>query len=183
MTAAAAEWNGAFLVTVDGRGEPPAEPQLLDGKWLACASCGLDDEMTMWADDGEADLADWWECLRCNVRGALVRADDPTLTQNGVSLDPVTASDAAPTDAATREENDMEGSIPEPGSRRADDGPSATRTVLVHLNVEVPATITTETLADDVAAEVKALLDTFVDDDHTPFIAESTVVVALAEEI
>jgi hypothetical protein len=57
------------------------------------------------------------------------------------------------------------------------------RTVLVHLNVEVPDSITTPTLAQDVEAEVKAALEVATGEDHTPFLAESVVVVALAEEI
>ena len=46
-----------------------------------CPSCGATD-VGAWADDGEADLADWWECGRCGADGAVIRPDG--LTQNGL---------------------------------------------------------------------------------------------------
>jgi len=57
------------------------------------------------------------------------------------------------------------------------------RMILVHLNVEVPDTITTPTLADDLADELRGALEVGADEDHAPFLAESKVTVALAEEI
>lgn len=61
-----------------------------------------------------------------------------------------------------------------------------TRTILIHLNVEVPASITTPTLTEDLADEIHAALDVGTDEDYwpfLPFLAESTVTVALAEQV
>lgn len=64
------------------------------------------------------------------------------------------------------------------------------RTVLVHLNIEVPdgplADLTdgeAADLADNIAAEIRAALDVGVGDgENTPFLATSDVAVVLAEE-
>lgn len=57
-----------------------------------------------------------------------------------------------------------------------------TRTVLVHLNVEVPADAPAS--ADDIADEVLALIDAMADPDRTPGLSSSTEVRApLAEEV
>jgi len=58
---------------------------------LICPRCGAAIE-SQWADDGESSEADWFHCEECKADGALVRADNPDLTQNGV-----------PVSAATRE--------------------------------------------------------------------------------
>lgn len=86
-----------------------------------------------------------------------------------------TASTAPPTDGASREENDMQGSAPD--SRRAKGEPT-TRTILVHLNIEVPASCSLD--ADQVAEAVKSAYD--VGFDH-PALDGFEIVVALAEEI
>jgi len=56
---------------------------------LLCPACGHDD-LSQWADDGEADLADWWECQHygggCGATGALVQAKKIGLTQNGLKV-------------------------------------------------------------------------------------------------
>jgi len=54
----------------------------------ACPICGCG-LTSQWADDGEADLADWFACDEpdgCGATGALVRADDITRTQNGIAV-------------------------------------------------------------------------------------------------
>lgn len=50
-----------------------------------------------------------------------------------------------------------------------------TRTILIHMIVEVPDTITTPTLADDIRDEIGAALEIATDEDNTPFLVESTV--------
>jgi hypothetical protein len=55
------------------------------------------------------------------------------------------------------------------------------RTILVHLNVEVPADAPCS--AEDIAAEIKGALEVGTDADMTPALAIATTVVALAEEI
>jgi hypothetical protein len=53
---------------------------------IHCPSCGHWD-VAMWADDGEADLADWWKCETfsggCGATGAVVSDPDHSVTQNG----------------------------------------------------------------------------------------------------
>lgn len=57
---------------------------------LKCPACGHDD-ISLWADDGEADLADWWDCQTsmggCGAEGALVQAKAINLTQNGCTVE------------------------------------------------------------------------------------------------
>lgn len=57
---------------------------------LICPCCGNDD-LSLWADDGEADLADWWECPTwdgrgCGASGALVKTKKIMETQNGLEV-------------------------------------------------------------------------------------------------
>lgn len=58
---------------------------------VLCPKCGHDD-VAMWADDGEADAADWWKCETfsggCGADGAVVSAATPTRTQNGLPVAP-----------------------------------------------------------------------------------------------
>lgn len=67
-------------------------PRLEEGEenpFVLCPWCGrvLDGS---WADDGEADLADWFDCSEqhggCGAVGSFVRADDTGVTQNGIDL-------------------------------------------------------------------------------------------------
>jgi hypothetical protein len=44
-----------------------------------CPTCGNED-VDAWADDGEADEADWWECKRCGCSGAFLHTDPSKLT-------------------------------------------------------------------------------------------------------
>lgn len=57
---------------------------------LRCPACRHDD-IAVWADDGEADLGDWWDCQTsmggCGAEGALVRAKDIFKTQNGLAVE------------------------------------------------------------------------------------------------
>ena len=57
--------------------------------FIVCPSCGHDD-VAMWADDGEADLADWWQCEKfsggCGSTGAVVYAGDTSRTLNGCAV-------------------------------------------------------------------------------------------------
>jgi len=36
-----------------------------------CPNCGSED-LQLWAEDGEADRADYWECARCKASGRLL---------------------------------------------------------------------------------------------------------------
>ena len=56
-----------------------------------------------------------------------------------------------------------------------------TRTVLVHLNIELPDTA--PATADDVADEVRGALEVAAEGDHVPALTASVWDVALAEEI
>jgi hypothetical protein len=53
---------------------------------IPCPVCSHWD-VAMWADDGEADLADWWKCETfsggCGATGAVVMDPDHSVTQNG----------------------------------------------------------------------------------------------------
>ena len=57
-----------------------------------CPACGHWD-VSGWADDGEADLADYWECQShtggCGRTGEIVFVADPTKTQNGLPIKPI----------------------------------------------------------------------------------------------
>jgi hypothetical protein len=68
-------------------GQNVTYPDVTERGDLRCPVCGHDD-LSLWAEDGEADLADWWDCQKygggCGADGALVQADDPTKTQNGM---------------------------------------------------------------------------------------------------
>lgn len=79
---AAAPYVGStFLMRVLPDG-PTSEPKVTEKGDLICPACGNDD-LGVWADDGEADLGDWFKCDDCGVDGALVRVDDVDTTQNG----------------------------------------------------------------------------------------------------
>lgn len=58
-----------------------ADPACVPGHWcraasligvpgdgITCPDCGSDNNLQAWADDGESDAADWWEC-RCGAYG------------------------------------------------------------------------------------------------------------------
>jgi hypothetical protein len=64
-------------------------PKFNDLGDVICPCCGHDD-VAMWADDGEGDLADWWQCESfsggCNSTGAVTKIDNPRLTQNGLPV-------------------------------------------------------------------------------------------------
>ena len=52
-----------------------------------CPSCGNDD-LGAWANDGESDSADWWECSRCGCSGAFLHVDpSKSTTPNGLPLE------------------------------------------------------------------------------------------------
>jgi len=71
-----------FALTVYGD-EGTVAPKLTDDRLaFHCPKCD-DDDVHAWAEDGEADLADYWECDKCDNSGALVLVDDATKTQNG----------------------------------------------------------------------------------------------------
>jgi len=68
--------------------EPTLKPQKVNGgveDFLVCPHCGNDD-IGMWADDGEADDADYMDCHQCGIECELVRRDDHTLTVNGIKV-------------------------------------------------------------------------------------------------
>ena len=49
-----------------------------------CPTCG-DSDLNAWADDGEADSADWWECVSCGCSGAFLHTDpSKSTTPNGL---------------------------------------------------------------------------------------------------
>ena len=51
-----------------------------------CPSCGNTD-IGAWADDGESDSADWWECKRCGCSGAFLHVDpSKNTTPNGLEI-------------------------------------------------------------------------------------------------
>lgn len=51
-----------------------------------CPSCGNED-ISAWADDGESDSADWWECKRCGCSGAFLHVDpSKSTTPNGLEI-------------------------------------------------------------------------------------------------
>jgi Zn ribbon nucleic-acid-binding protein len=52
-----------------------------------CPTCRSED-VTSWAENGEDDLADWYECEACGQWGAVLSDSDPRKTQNG--FDPFT---------------------------------------------------------------------------------------------
>lgn len=55
------------------------------GTHPCCPVCGNDD-LGAWADDGEADLADWWDCTNCGTYGAFLHPMLSHVTQNGIPL-------------------------------------------------------------------------------------------------
>ena len=59
------------------------EPTIDSNDFTVCPHCGNED-IGMWADDGEADLADWMDCHQCGLEAALVKRDDIDHTQNGL---------------------------------------------------------------------------------------------------
>lgn len=74
-----------YKLTITERNAAVVEP--VENEWgFVCPECGTDDELGSWADDGEAHLADWWQCDHCHIGGAVVRTDDPELTQNGIPV-------------------------------------------------------------------------------------------------
>lgn len=62
--------------------------ELDDTYGIHCPACGSDD-VGQWADDGEADSADYWECEDCHAHGAML-GDDGIVTPNGITVDPAT---------------------------------------------------------------------------------------------
>jgi len=51
-----------------------------------CPSCGHTD-IAAWADDGESDAADWWECESCGHSGAFLHTDpNKHTTPNGLEV-------------------------------------------------------------------------------------------------
>lgn len=54
-----------------------------------CPACGHRG-VSMWAEDGEADLADYWQCVPglggCGASGAILKEGSTTLTQNGIPV-------------------------------------------------------------------------------------------------
>lgn len=94
----AAETHDYLVRTSDGKIHvPTVQDVVVDTesgyhvRVLVCPVCKAEIESS-WADDGDADRADYWECCvtGCEVRGELVQKSDPTRTQNGV---PVVQSD------------------------------------------------------------------------------------------
>jgi hypothetical protein len=69
------------------------------------------------------------------------------------------------------------------GMESPERGVTVARTILVHLNIEVPETITTPTLTEDICDELRSVLAVGVTEDDSPFLAESMIAVALAEEV
>lgn len=63
-------------------------PHLTEGLDDLCPACRVH-VIGMWADDGEADLADWWECEKsmggCGAHGA-VMLRGAKITQNGLPV-------------------------------------------------------------------------------------------------
>ena len=57
------------------------------------------------------------------------------------------------------------------------------RTILVHLNLQVPDTLQIDDLAKHLADEVEGALSVGTDADQTPLLATALVSVALAEEV
>jgi hypothetical protein len=57
------------------------------------------------------------------------------------------------------------------------------RTVLVHLNVELPDDALGFRLSDDVATEIRGALEVGIDPENTPLLALNGFDVALAEEV
>ena len=70
------------------QGHEDVTPELDAHGEFACPVCGHDD-VGMWADDGEADLADWWQCEKfsggCGANGAVMQTT-ARLTQNGLPV-------------------------------------------------------------------------------------------------
>lgn len=85
--------SGAFLLHDKQTGETKEPTIVLDGRFYLtmCPCCGKEIE-SAWAEDGEADDADWWECVHCNHDGAFVQVNLPTVTLNGI---PVPSSEGA----------------------------------------------------------------------------------------
>jgi hypothetical protein len=57
------------------------------------------------------------------------------------------------------------------------------RTILVHLNVELPDGPFDDLGSDDIGEQVRAALEVGTDPDETPALAASTVVVAMTDEV
>ena len=76
---------GVVLV-VDGEAHEMKENDEGD---VLCPACGHDD-VAMWADDGEADDADWFHCETfsggCGANGAVCLTSNLTRTLNGVEV-------------------------------------------------------------------------------------------------
>jgi hypothetical protein len=64
-----------------GEVSPPL-PSKVSPSGFACPNCKRED-VSSWADDGEADLADYWQCEDCATEGEVVLPDGRT-TQNGL---------------------------------------------------------------------------------------------------
>lgn len=63
------------------------DPTLTPTGDLCCPIC-FNDDLSVWADDGEAELADWFDCQismgGCGTTGALVQPSNVDVTLNGV---------------------------------------------------------------------------------------------------
>jgi Zn ribbon nucleic-acid-binding protein len=85
------EYHAHLLATLGGKAQEPT--LLLDmtaGGEDRCPVCNSDN-LQMWADDGESNDADWWECSDCGADGAIPSLTDPTKTQNGIYIKGATA--------------------------------------------------------------------------------------------
>ena len=74
---------------ITARHDHPVIPHVMrvvDVSRVACPECGNTD-IGAWADDGESDLADWWECKRCGLSGAFLHMDpNKNTTPNGLEI-------------------------------------------------------------------------------------------------
>ncbi len=66
-----------YLQVADERQQYSHRPRFNPDGDMICPIC-KHDEVSTWADDGEADLADWWQCEKfsggCGAHGALMQA-------------------------------------------------------------------------------------------------------------
>lgn len=80
--------SGAFLLRLahDGVAVEPTIATVDRFHVTLCPTCHREIEEA-WADDGESDDADWWQCSHCGAHGAFVKLTDPTATLNGIPVD------------------------------------------------------------------------------------------------
>ena len=78
-------------VVITARHSRPIVPHVtrvvtVDDSIAPCPECGNTD-VSAWADDGESDSADWWECERCGCSGAFLHVDpSKSTTPNGLEV-------------------------------------------------------------------------------------------------